>query len=81
MNDEQTAYHLLVSCCLVDEGLRNEMNNVISLCNGVEGGLDEVYADYISVINCARNSDFILNCLQIVQSNKLELRTKYILSY
>ena len=81
MNDEQTAYHLLVSCCLVDEGLRNVMNNVMLVCNGVGSGLEEVYSDYISVINCARNSDFILNCLKIVQFSELELRTKYIISY
>ena len=81
MGEEQTAYHLLVSCGLVDEELRSEMNSLISLCNDAGEGSEEMCGDYISILNCTRNSNFISNCLQIVQCNKLELRTKYIISY
>ena len=70
-----------MSCGLVEEGLRREMNSLISLCNDVGDDSEDVCGDYISILNCTRNSEFILNCLQIVECDKLELRTKYVISY
>ena len=77
--EEQTAYHILVSCSLVDSGIRRVMDNLIKSHN--DSGGEEVAADYISLLNCARDKLFLRNCTEVVNLIGLGLRTEYIVSY
>ena len=81
LGEEQTAYHLLVSCNLVDWELRSEMDNLLYTINGGDSTVDGISADYISILNCSRDSEFVLNCIKIVKLDVLQLRKKYIVSY
>ena len=76
--EEQTAFHLISTCELVDTDIRVEMDKLLNSYNGESD--EGVSADYISVLNCIRDEKFVMNCLKIVECDKLELKTKYIIS-
>ena len=56
------------------------MDNLIKSYNGGSGS-GEVAADYISLLNCARDTLFLRNCIEVVNFIGLGLRTEYIVSY
>ena len=78
--EDQTAYHILVDCKLVDRILRTEMDEIICMENYKNEMLDDIIVmDYTSVINCSRNSKFISNCIEIVGSGVHNLKKEYII--
>ena len=78
--EEQTAFHILVDCKLVDRTLRMEMDRIICTENNKNEILDGIMImDYTSVINCSRNVEFISNCIEIVESGVHKLKKEYII--
>ena len=71
--DEQTAHHILTSCQLVDDRPRMEILRVVGLCNEES----DPPSDYITLLNCSRDHEFINSCIDIVNENKPRFRTKY----
>ena len=78
LKEEQTAYHIISSCELVDEGMRRRIDKLLNSFNG--GSVEGVPADYISILNCIRNDEFVKICLEIVEIKNLELKSVYIIS-
>ena len=77
--DVQDAFHLLTSCELVDADLREIINTEMAREN-MAGSIEEVTADYISILNSSRNVKFIEACIAIINRNKPELRTKFVIN-
>ena len=78
--EDQTAYHILVDCKLVDRVLRAEMDRIICMENNKNVMFEDIIImDYTSVINCSRNSKFISNCIDIVESGVHKLKKEYII--
>ena len=73
--DEQSAYHILTSCKLVDQVLREECKQtIVSLDGDMIPG-----EDYVSILNCSRDKHFMRCLLDIINENSLNFRTKYII--
>ena len=51
LEEEQTAHHILVSCKLIDIELRTAMDGILHKLNGGRDSVEEVPADYISLLN------------------------------
>ena len=77
--EEQSAYHVLTSCTLVDSGSREEINECMERCNPGFYSASEIPADYVSILNCSRDKNFILNCMKIVREDSLNFKTDYII--
>ena len=71
--DEQTAFHLVTSCPLVESELRNGATEIMNRCNEVSSD-NELLNDHISLLNSSRDPDFIHHCLKIVKTKDLKLR-------
>ncbi len=76
---EQTAFHLLTSCPLVDIDCRVSLTHLLMLGNEVTSE-EALATDYVSVLNCSRDNRFIKCCLNVAQTASLHLRTKIKLS-
>ena len=73
--EEQTAYHIITECRLVDCNLRRDSLQAIWRCNMT----NNPPADNISLLNCSRDNRF-MNCLtEVVSNDSLKLRTKYVI--
>ena len=55
------------------------MNCIINSSNG-DTSIEGIPADYISILNCARNDRFVVNCIEIVKCDKLKLKTSYVIN-
>ena len=78
--DVQDAFHLITTCELVDVDLRDIICNEIARANRAPG-IEDVNADYISILNSARNPKFIEACISLIIKNQPELRTKFAIQY
>ena len=66
---------LLLGVNLSIKKLRKDCLEAISRCNGVEYPAE----DYVSLLNSSRDKPFMNCLLNIIESNSLSLRTKYII--
>ena len=69
--EEQTAFHLVSSCSLTPDNVKDAMMENMMKYNGTT-----LIEDEISLINCSRDKSFIKGCLQVVQNGSLKLRSK-----
>ena len=74
--EEQTAHHILTTCNLVDVGLRTRVGEAVARCHDMDV---ETAADYITILNCSRDTDFINCCIDVVKENRPNLRTDYVI--
>ena len=72
LEEEQTAFHLVSSCPLVDAKIRKEATEIMVLWNEVTRESD-LPADFVSVLNCSRDPDFIALALRVVKNKELGL--------
>ena len=79
MEDEQTAFHILTSCPLVDHMVHDVIKESILRCNNL-CSVNDVVADTITIMNCSRDYKFIKACLEIIRSDKLNLPVKFNIS-
>ena len=70
--DEQTAFHLLCNCQLVDPKSREELQKVIAKYNNAPYA--EVECDTVSLLNCARDMRFLKLCKDVITTEALHLR-------
>jgi hypothetical protein len=77
--EEQTAFHLLCNCMLVDLETREQLTYHLMLGNNVNF-MEELEADHITLLNCSRDAKFIALCREVVMTDGLDLRTKIRLS-
>ena len=62
MDDVQDAFHIVTSCKLVKSNLRNIVNTELAIHNNVKS-IEDVTADYISLLNASRSKLFINACI------------------
>ena len=74
--EEQTSVHLLTNCSLVENSLRAEAIRIMSLCNNVRPGLQHSFDPNCAILNCSRDQNFIKLCIEIVETEDLNLRLK-----
>ena len=73
--EEQTALHLLTSCHLNEEYIRNQASHLLSVGNGAHS--DEFHClGVVSVLNCSRDPNFIRVCKSMVETESLCLRKR-----
>ena len=77
---EQNAFHLLVECEIVDYSLRVSLETQLNSANVISDG-ESMAADYISLLNCSRDSSFIKNCIEVitVYGDSIQLRKEYMI--
>ena len=76
--DVQDAFHILTSCELVDADLRGIICTEMAHENSVLA-IEDVNADFISILNSSRNQKFIKACISLIKKNKPEMRTKFVI--
>ena len=74
--EEQTAFHILTSCPLVNRDIQSVVRRIVARMNG-ERNFSDVTADFISILNCSRDSEFIMKCIELVNDNNPNLRSEY----
>jgi hypothetical protein len=77
--EEQTAFHLLCNCTLIDIEIREKLVYHLTLGNDAVS-MDELEADHVSLLNCSRDVKFIELCREVIMTDGLNLRTKIRLS-
>ena len=71
--EEQTALHLLTSCNLTQDDIRNQANHLLSVGNGTHS--EELNClGVVGMMNCSRDPKFIKLCQSVVESESLSLR-------
>ncbi len=75
LEEEQTPFHLLTSCGLVDNEVKDEAVNKMLRWNDVDNE-ELLHADCTTILNCSRDSDFIKLGVEVVRNKKLDLRKK-----
>ena len=73
-SDEQTALHLLSSCELVDMDLKCQAKRIITLCNSGRSMVDLAAEQGSIILNCSTDHMFISVCIEIVESQGLNLK-------
>ena len=73
--EEQSAFHVLTNCTLVDETLRNVIISRLLYANDIADS-NNLIADHISVLDCSRDEIFISKALEVIRNKNLKLRTK-----
>ena len=71
--EEQTAIHILTSCCHADESLRDQATYHLSIGNEASN-LEELGT--VAILNCSRDPGFTQVCRDIVVNENLQLRRK-----
>jgi hypothetical protein len=79
LEEEQTGFHLLASCSLVDVDVREQLIHRMMLCNLVKHE-EELVHDPVTIINSSRDPEFVALCLEVVRTQDLQLRSKITLS-
>ena len=73
--EEQDALHLLTSCVFIDSRIRQRAQELLELCNNTHDDR-ELTANPFALLNCSRDPQFIDLCLEIVETENLQLRKK-----
>jgi hypothetical protein len=77
--EEQTSFHLLTNCEIVDTGIREDLVLRMLRWNDVEIETDLI-SDCVTALNCSRDPKFISQCVEVIQTKELHLRKKITLS-
>ena len=77
--EEQTAFHLLSDCDLVELETRDKLVYHLQLGNSVNSA-EELAGDHVTILNCSRDKKFIELCRDVVETECLQLQRKIILS-
>ena len=75
LNEEQTAFHLLTECPLIEKDPHQKIIRKITLASEAESE-KELVADSVTILNCSRDSSFIQLCLEVVNNEAFKLRTE-----
>jgi hypothetical protein len=78
-DEEQTAFHILCNCSLVDIELRDQLVYHLMLGNNSKS-VEELDEDHISILNCSKDIKFIELCRDVIDTKDLYLRKKIKLS-
>ena len=78
-DEEQTAFHILCNCSLVDIELRAQLVHHLMLGNNNKS-VEELDGDHISILNCSKDIKFIELCREVIDTKDLNLRKKIKLS-
>jgi hypothetical protein len=73
--EEQTAFHILTNCQLVEDDVRQDIINRMLRWNDVPSE-DELHSDAITALNCSRDPAFIRMCVEVINTESLQLRSK-----
>ena len=65
--EEETADHLLFRCTEVEEELRRDVATTFRQANNLNER-DDIETDFISILNCSRNKEFIKSCIHVLSS-------------
>ena len=77
--EEQTAFHILCNCSLVDVELRDQIVYHLLLGNNAKS-MEELDGDHISILNCSKDTKFIKLCRDVIDTKDLNLKRKIKLS-
>ena len=75
---EQDALHLLTHCNLVEDRTKEKLSHLIEVCN--QNKLENISNSVVTILNCSRDPEFINNCLEVIETDGLRLKTKISLS-
>lgn len=77
--EEQTAFHILSNCILVNADIRGSISHHLMLVNDTNS-IEELIPDNVTIINGSRNRQFLSLCVEVTQNKSLLLRTKITLT-
>lgn len=73
--EEQTAFHILTNCALVNADVKQDICQQLVLTNNVKS-VEDLIPDNVTLINCSRDNKFLSLCLEVIRNKSLSLRTK-----